>query len=446
MSRAEEAENVSRKTCVASARNIFLQTAIDCNRNCVVFRTDSSPDARYSLMVLPQPASKTTSGMNRSAPRRDCVRPFSEIPTPAFVDTPTDDLTSSFRFNSLPSIGMKGNHFVRINDFRSAKLKSLISMPSCQTAVLPGTAAFVIPLQRFQTRFTLKGNSNAKVLFSVGGGSKSTCVCEAPRNPVSPDSHEGKTISHPLSSKYPHRRQTRVKRLVPRHFINLTNGVEILAHLGSLVHTEELRFTRIQSSLCEQGAYDKILSLLDNELLFSLATGRDCYIYDLASRAKIRGVPRSLFLGVEFIKWSLAYLWFGSDGDIALPSCVLVRGKNPVPFWRDELLPYKISKDTKKRIRYYSSFANELGVREIRLHGVYGRISEYDGCKGIHVKLVRDWLEIQSQELEEGCNEDSYSEMESWMRKYGYVVHDWKRSTDELIAIQDWISAINNTE
>jgi hypothetical protein len=58
--------------------------------------------------------------------------------------------------------------------------------------------------------------------------------------------------------------------------VNLTNGLEALDALSSLVPPDELRFTRLQSSHCESGAYDKLLAELDHDLLWSLASGHTC--------------------------------------------------------------------------------------------------------------------------------------------------------------------------
>lgn len=222
--------------------------------------------------------------------------------------------------------------------------------------------------------------------------------------------------------------------LRPRHFINLTNGIEALRELSTLVPADEIRFTRLQSSHCESGAYDKILKSLDNELLFSLACGRSCFIYDFGSRNKARGVPRALFLGVEFVKWSLAYLWFNTENPDRVPKSVMVRGKNTVPFWRDTVLHFRISKDAKKKLRYFAPFARERKVDNINLHGVYGRVSEIDGCKDIHVKLVQDWLETQQIEAHDGD-----ADAREWLTEHRYVEYHADSSAAELVRRQDWI-------
>lgn len=247
----------------------------------------------------------------------------------------------------------------------------------------------------------------------------------------------GLTPAHALTAKYPQSRPKSLPNLAPRHFINLTNGIEALPDMSSLLPGSELRFIRIQSSHCESGAYDKLLNSLDNELLFSLACGRDCYVYDFASRNKSQGVPRALFMGLEFVKWSVSYLWFTGDPD-AIPEKAFVRGKNTVPFWRDEVLPYKISKDTKKKVRYFAPFAKEMGVRDIKLHGVYGRVSEIDGCKDVHVKLVRDWLEEQ---LNNGSDDDAEDEaVGNWINSRGYAEFRADSTGDDLVSIQEWMA------
>lgn len=241
-------------------------------------------------------------------------------------------------------------------------------------------------------------------------------------------SHDALTAAHALSTLYPTARAAPPAGLQARHFVNLTNGVEALPELLEL----DVRFTRLQSSHCESGAYDRILGELDTELLMALACGRSCYVYDFASRNKARGVPRAVFLGLEFVRWSLGWLWFREAADR-----VMVRGKNVVPFWRDTVMPYRIDKVTKKKLRYYAPFAMEMGVREVALHGVYGRASVIDGCKGVHVKMVRRWLE---EEERKGRTRDSGDVLDddvaAWFAAHGLMVYDSENSDEDLVATQ----------
>lgn len=221
---------------------------------------------------------------------------------------------------------------------------------------------------------------------------------------------------------------------VTRHYVNLTNGLEALPALSALVPAHELRFTRMQSSHAESSAYDKLLSEVDHDLLWSLACGHTCYLYDFASRNPRRGVSRAQFLGAEFVKWALAYLWFGKDSPL-VPACVLVRNKNLVRFWRDDVLPYKIGKDTKKRIRYYAPFAEAAGVQRVDLRAVYGRASVIDGRKAAHVEVARAWL----NENFLGTVGDGELDFETWMREHKLAVFFSDADADDLRRVQRWM-------
>ena len=70
-----------------------------------------------------------------------------------------------------------------------------------------------------------------------------------------------------------------------RHFINLTNGIEIVPKLLSNgVKEQELNYIRIQSTHCESRNYNGILESLDTTLLMNLARGNICLLYDFGSR------------------------------------------------------------------------------------------------------------------------------------------------------------------
>mmetsp|Transcript_28808 Transcript_28808/g.112274 ORF Transcript_28808/g.112274 Transcript_28808/m.112274 type:complete len:272 (-) Transcript_28808:28-843(-) len=198
--------------------------------------------------------------------------------------------------------------------------------------------------------------------------------------------------SHPLQSKYPQKRTSGIFNMPAKHFINLTNGIETIRVVREDLGVQDAMFVRIQSSLCERGAYDKILMETDHNLLLHLATGHPCYVYDLASRSKRYGVPRAIWYGLEFIKYACGYCWFGSESEL-LQSEVLLRGKNVAGEWW-KVMRHKVSKPVKQRLKYYSEFVAELGVQELRAYGVVGRATEYDGCKEIYAKMVRDSYEL----------------------------------------------------
>ena len=63
------------------------------------------------------------------------------------------------------------------------------------------------------------------------------------------------------------------------NFINLTNGIEALPVLDHATNV-----CRIQSLRCEANDFYGVLQDLDHNLLFHLATGAECRIYDYGSR------------------------------------------------------------------------------------------------------------------------------------------------------------------
>jgi hypothetical protein len=165
-----------------------------------------------------------------------------------------------------------------------------------------------------------------------------------------------------------------------------------------------------------------------------------CYLYDFASRNPKRGVPRSLFLGVEFVKWTLCYLWFGGLDSPRLPSEVLIRGKNVAGFWRDEVIRYKVSKDTKARLRYYTPFAEASGIDRIELRGVYGRASKIDGQKDVHVTLAHDWLQLHNvSHFDSPCSRDERMKFELWMREWHLAEFHSTFQPEYLRRLQAWM-------
>ena len=103
-----------------------------------------------------------------------------------------------------------------------------------------------------------------------------------------------------------------------RHYCNLTNGVEAVAPLmwSCGVPRESLRFTRLQSSHCENRDYMGVLSALDHDLLLHLALGYTCRVYDFGSRRKRwpgQGlelmVPSAIWWGLEVARYALTRLW-----------------------------------------------------------------------------------------------------------------------------------------
>lgn len=224
-------------------------------------------------------------------------------------------------------------------------------------------------------------------------------------------------LQHSVHQKYPTPRLSKIPNLPIRHYVNLTNGIEVLRVLQLLgISQNEVRFTRLQSTVCEARAWNVLLDLLDTDLIFSLACGHVCYLYDIGSRSKGKNaaVPRAIWMGVEFVKYALTYFWAGADKR-KVPDTVIVRGKNVAPYWRDEVCQFQIDKPVKKRIKYFKDYAEELGFWSDgmpHLRGVYGDRTRLDGCKDVHVKLARDSIEQPwASETPAACDPKRHEEM-----------------------------------
>jgi hypothetical protein len=116
-------------------------------------------------------------------------------------------------------------------------------------------------------------------------------------------------------------------------------------------------FVRLQSSLCEAQAMEKLCLELDANLLTSLALGHDCFVIDYASRNKKRGVPRALWYGLEFVSFALDSVWLGAP--LRPP---VLRGINVSADFSRKLSAF--DKTTRQRLRYYARFSPPAdGVR-----------------------------------------------------------------------------------
>ena len=86
------------------------------------------------------------------------------------------------------------------------------------------------------------------------------------------------------------------------HFVNLTNGIEAIPSLAGI----EYRFIRIQSTLCEQKNWNRILQELDYDFLINAALGNELIVYDFGANKPISKV---VYLSLEFIKYTLYRRW-----------------------------------------------------------------------------------------------------------------------------------------
>lgn len=175
------------------------------------------------------------------------------------------------------------------------------------------------------------------------------------------------------------------------HFINLTNGLEALPVLAE--QAPHLNFVRIQSSKCEANDFYGILADLDHNLLFRLASGCECVIYDYGSRRTAwygddpdTKIPRALWWGVEWVRYALRVKWRvdGDEGEDEAPPTF--RGYN-VKKLLDEKLA-RLPKPLSKKLRYYRKF----GPTVVDLKGAYLPAgTKLDGNDEAYAAFAAEW-------------------------------------------------------
>lgn len=87
-------------------------------------------------------------------------------------------------------------------------------------------------------------------------------------------------------------------------WVNLSNGIEAL----TIKDIPDPRFLYLRSSHCEAGKWDRVMASVPDEMLLRLALGETCVVHDYGAR---KGVPRSIWQGLEFVKYVLYRRWLG---------------------------------------------------------------------------------------------------------------------------------------
>lgn len=138
-----------------------------------------------------------------------------------------------------------------------------------------------------------------------------------------------------------------------KYYINLTNGLEVLKDSNI---KNNFSIIRIQSTACEQKRWNFILNQLSDDLLFNLAIGKLCIIYDYSVKKEI---PRSIYQGIEWIKFVLYKYWLDID---YIPR---VRNKNCYRYFSD---CYKeLDRNIIKKLKYFKKF---IITNKIKLIGI----------------------------------------------------------------------------
>jgi len=167
------------------------------------------------------------------------------------------------------------------------------------------------------------------------------------------------------------------------HYINLTNGLEFIDDLAP-----PLRFTRIQSTACEQKRWAQIINDLDNDLLVNLALGNECIIYDCGQK----GTPRAIWQGVPWIRYALTRAGLRRECP-----CLVRGGVNCMAYFNK--IYGEVYPQFAPRLKYFGKFLN---TDEIRITGKWKNtindgkyeyyaeiIKQYAGAPNVRVRLRR---------------------------------------------------------
>lgn len=159
------------------------------------------------------------------------------------------------------------------------------------------------------------------------------------------------------------------------HYINLTNGIEAIPTLPPSI---DYRFIRIQSTICEQHLWNKLLLELNDDLLMNLALGKTCIVYDYGAR---KPVPRSIYTGLEFIKYVLHRRWLCDEY-----KPIIRRNSHTKINCKHEFDHYyrNLSKNAKKKIDYYIPYLN---TNDIKLYATTSS-TKHDGDKAYYRSIL----------------------------------------------------------
>jgi hypothetical protein len=137
-------------------------------------------------------------------------------------------------------------------------------------------------------------------------------------------------------------------------FLNLTNGIQALEKYN--LPLDEVNFVRIQSTHCENKAFEKMLLTLDSNFLMWLALGYECVVYDFGAR---NDTSKAVYYGLEWIRYVLNKRWFNKN---TIP---YVKGKNVEMVFSTYYS--EINSKTKRQLDYYKKF---LMTDEIQLSAI----------------------------------------------------------------------------
>ena len=93
------------------------------------------------------------------------------------------------------------------------------------------------------------------------------------------------------------------------HYFNLSNGMECVIEPG--YHSDEIeepRFSRIQSTWCEQKRWNDLLLTLPPDMYVQLALGNTVTVHDKSEKDRI---TRACWQGLALVRVASNLAWFG---------------------------------------------------------------------------------------------------------------------------------------
>lgn len=160
------------------------------------------------------------------------------------------------------------------------------------------------------------------------------------------------------------------------NYINLTNGIEAIPNISN-----GYRFIRIQSTICEQKNWDRLIQELDYDFLMNVARGNECVVYDYGAR---KPIARAVYQGMEFVKYVLYKRWLNREylTDVNRNNNYHIR-KDCNSYFES---CYKNLEDrTKKKLDYFLPYvAGEITIRTV------SDSTEHDGDKEFYRNVLKN--------------------------------------------------------
>lgn len=166
-----------------------------------------------------------------------------------------------------------------------------------------------------------------------------------------------------------------------KYYLNLTNGLEAFEYDSSLLY--HCGFIRIQSTLCEQKNWDRIIQELDYDFLLNVAIGNEVVVYDFGANKEI---PRALYQGMKFIEYSLNRRWFNTENEVYISRSRKKQGQNSTKYFRE--CYDKLDDRTKKKLDYFKPFLNKGNFVNI---SCVSTSTIHDGDRDYYKKLMYEY-------------------------------------------------------